>query len=121
MRTNRTLGWLRRPFEFGVVEWCLTVAFAGVIIAFAVQLAGCTAAQKRTARSINDVADMACELFATEQAELAGLNLADIANAVSMACDAKDSKRGIVDALLAAQREGAAERAGLMGLPASAD
>ena len=64
---------------------------------------------------------MACELFATEQAELAGLNLADIANAVSMACDAKDSKRGIVDALLAAQREGAAERAGLMGLPASAD
>ncbi len=122
MKPRRTISRkrLRLPgedrVEFGAVEACMAIAISGVIVSICMQLAGCTAAQRQKARSVNDVADMACELFATEQAEKAGLSLGDIANAVTKACDVKDANRGIVDALLAAKREGEAERAGRMGL-----
>ena len=126
MKTNRTLGKGRlrwygepRPFEFGVVEWCLAVAVGGVVIALATQLAGCSGNLKKDARTANDVADMACELFATEQAELAGLTLSDLTDAVSKACDYKDAARPYLDALLAAQRESSTDMAGRMGIPAS--
>lgn len=96
------------------------VLFSCVVVA-AGAVYGCT---KQDARTVNSVADMACELFATQEAEAAqkaGINIGDVATVVEKACNAKDANRTIVDALLAAKREGEAERAGAMGIATDAD
>ena len=67
---------------------------------------GCT---KRDARTANDIADMACTLFATQEAEAAqkaGLDVGDIANAAKAACNAKERSQPFLDALLSAQPVG---------------
>ncbi len=79
----------------------------------------CSGNAKRDARTANDIADMACTLFATQEAEkaqAAGINVGDIADAARSACEAKEKSQPFLDALLAVQRETAVERAAAMGI-----
>lgn len=95
---------------------CLAVLVGAIV--------GCAGSAKDKARTVNDVADMACQIFAVQEAEEAqkqGFNVGDISKVVETACNVKDQARPFVDALLAAQRDTKVERAAAMGLNAEAD
>ncbi len=90
--------------------------FACALVVTGAVAGGCS---KKDARTANDIADMACTLFATQEAEKAqkaGIDVGDIADAARNACEAKEKSQPFLDALLSVQRDTEAERAAAMGI-----
>lgn len=72
-----------------------------------------------SAKTIDDAANMACEVLAQEQAAQAqkmGVSINDVHQAVKDACDAKDEVQPWIDALLATKQEQEAVVGARMGL-----